>query len=458
MPFLLRRSYRQRGEMTALAIITILAACGLILLARIYLKGINPASFFTIFWSLQICVILIGWSDFLFFKYSGIIYILVAIVCFDVGYLVAYQPGKVIWAERPVMGYNRKWGAKVYFFVLALAFLGILYNLYLNGFRMSSISSVDALLETSNENSINRYSGDVKRNIITQLLDVNGYACPMLAGLFYHYYQDKRKLFSFLGLLPCILDGLVQGAKMGIITGAIMWLIGYVISSELLSRKMRIKFKHILFFIGGVLVLIVLLFVTMLFRYGALDANTSSIVVGKITSYSLGHLPAFDLWFDSIRGRLDSYTFGARTFNGITNPLGILKRSGGVFESPTTISPYGDSTNVYTVYRFFIEDFGVIGSLLYIFCMGGICRVIRHGFRVKHDVFFCVAALSMMYFFISWSFVASIFAYTTYIALFLYLYMLVRLCFKKCSRRKLVQTRKYLFLGYLRNLDYAESF
>ena len=422
--------------MTILTIISILYAVILMLFVKKNIKGFNPAAFFTFFWALQICIILLGWSNYLYFRYTGIIYILTAITCFDVGYLITQQ-NKIANRESEItIAYNLKYCKKVYVAILIIAIIGIFYNMIRNGFSISSLFSLESFLEMSNENSVNRYNGEAAtRTILNNVFDINGYACPLIGGLSYHLFTGKEKIYSFFSFFPSILDGFVQGAKMGIITGIIMWIIGYIIVSQLFGVQIKLRFRHIVWIIIGVFSFFLLLFATMMFRYGELSTDTFNIITGKIISYSLGHLPAFDIWYDGITDDMSNYTFGGRTFNGITNPLGILKREGGIFEEPVDI----DGTNVFTVFRFFIEDFGVIGSLLYLFIMGCVCGSIYIHYQMKRNVVLNVTLLSMIYFFIAWSFVASIFAYTTYLALIVYIYIILFFFFKSSGKVSIVE-------------------
>ena len=421
--------------MNILTIVAIVYSAFLMLFVKKHIKGVNPASFFTFLWAIQIFVILIGWSDYLYFNYSGIFYILVSITCFDIGYLIIYYKHRNVKVDPVVIEYKRQQCRLVYFFVLFVSFFYVLYDMHRNGFGLSSLFSLESFVEMSNENSVNRYTGGLaERNILTNVLSVNFYACPLLGGLFYYYYEGKKKLWAFIGLFPSVIGGLVQGAKMGIIIGAFMWVIGYIIASELFSKTIKLKLRHIMIMMVSVFSFFMILFMTMMFRYGGINEETSYVVSGKITSYSLGHLPAFDLWFDKYHNVISDYTLGGRTFNGITNPLGILKRGGGIFDELVEVSPYGDGTNVYTVFRFFVEDFGSIGALLYLYVIGSICGLIYINYKRKRYYQINITLLSMIYFFISWSFVSSIFAYTTYIALVFYLYFTIFFYFKKQSK------------------------
>lgn len=411
------------------------------LFVRKNIKGFNPAAFFTYFWALQICIILLGWSNYLYFRYTGIIYILIAITSFDVGYLITQQNKTTNWKSKMKITYNLKYCKKIYITILITAIIGIFYNMSRNGFSLSSLFSLESFLEMSNQNSVNRYNGEAaSRTIFDSLFDVNGYACPLIGGLSYHLFQGKKKVVSFLGFFPSVLEGFVQGAKMGIITGAIMWIIGYMIVSQLFDVQIKLKIKHVIGIILGVFSFFLLLFITMMFRYGDLNIDTFNIITGKIISYSLGHLPAFDLWYDGLNDDISNYTFGGRTFNGITNPLGILQREGGVFEDPVEISPFGDSTNVFTAFRFFIEDFGVVGSLLYLLIIGFICGSIYVQYQMKRNIVLNVTLLSMIYFYIAWSFGTSIFAYTSYLALIIYIYIILFFFLKSSRIVSIVET------------------
>lgn len=425
------------------AIIAIVYSVFLMVLIKEGVKGFNPAVFFTFFWALQICFILFGWSNYLYFNYFGIFYILLAVTIFDLGFILI--PNRRTESDRQIIKvyYSRKYSKVIFFSILILAVIGVFYNMVRNGFGLSSLFSLESFVQMSNENSINRYSGDgASRTVLNYVFDINGYACPLVGGLFYHYYQGKKRLWSLVSFFPSVFDGLIQGAKMGIITGVIMWGIGYILSCQLFGIKIKIGIKHVLGLAIGLFAFVVILFLSMMFRYGGVNEDTFYVVTGKITSYSLGHLPAFDIWLDGYHGDITEYTFGARTFNGITNPLGILNRAGGIFEEPVAISPLGDSTNVYSMFRFFVEDFGIVGSLMYLFVMGCLCGIINHFFLRRKQVLLCATLLTMMYFFISWGFVSSIFAYATYIALGFYIFFIFLFFFKLRRRRFIIRDER----------------
>lgn len=414
--------------------LTILLSLCLIWFARKRLRPFSPASLFTIFWAAQILIIVAGWSNYLYFNYTGILYILLGLLCFDVGYL-SIKPIKVTPTETPIIlprvVFNKKRSKHVYLFVLILAFIGIFYGIYSHGFSISSMFDLSSFMEMSNLNSVERYSDVDQDGIIDKIFGINACACPILGGISFYLLEKRKRFLSFLALLPQAIGGLSQGAKMGIITGTFLWLIGLIVTAQLLNIQIKVKFRTVIMLVGSFIGLLALLTVVMMFRIGQFDIDTMYVVFGKAISYGLGHLPAFDMWFSTHEDVLSELTGGGKIFYGITNTLGILKREGGIFTKMVEVSPNGDETNVYTIFRFFIEDFGTIGALVWLFFMGWLCRKIYDSFMRKQHIYLTITLMCGIYFFISWSFVASIFAYATYIALMFYLYFLIRLIFRK---------------------------
>lgn len=426
--------------------LTIILSLCLIWFVRKKVRPFSPASVFTLFWTVQILFMVIGWSGFLYFKYVGILYILLCLYCFDLGYCLKIQnrSNKV---REVAVNYNGDKAKILYFFVVSLAFFALFYDIFNHGFGLQNLFDLNSFMEMSNEQSVERYSGEEEGGIVSRVLGINTYACAIIGGMSYYMFNGRKRILSFVALLPLFLSGLAAGAKMGIITGTFLWLIGLLIISQLRGVQVHISFKKIIIFLIGVIAFIALLILVMMFRIGSFDIDTMYVVFGKTISYTLGHLPAFDLWFTSHEDVLSELTGGGKTYYGITNTLGILKREGGIFTNMVEVSGDGDKTNVFTIFRFFVEDFGTIGTLIYLFIMGMVCRIIYEHFTHKRLIYLSTTLLCGIYFFISWSFVSSIFAYATYIALMFYLYFLFKILFRiewtSCSQSSQLHLHHY---------------
>lgn len=409
-------------------IITILFALVLTIIAKQKFAAFSPARLFTYFWTFQIIFMVLLWHNYLLFSYSGLLFILLCIASFDLGAIVISRHNDYYSVTAKRVCYNERYVVLIYSVVLGISLVGVAYDIIEKGFSLQSLVNLDSFLEMSNQISIDRYSGEEESNgILGNVFSINMYTCPLVGGLL--FFSFKKKWFSVLSLAPLYVSGFTQGAKMGIITGSILWLVGVIISIQLFDIKIRLRLKHVFNVLIVVLSFFLILIFTMMFRIGRFDFETFIIACNKFVSYSLGHLPAFDMWFDKIDNRDLDYTLGGKLFYGITNFLGILERKQGVFTEMYVISKGGDATNVFTAFRLIIEDFGLVLTIPFMFIMGLITQGVYHNFQIKKNVVLGIVLMSAIYFFIGWSFVTSIFAYTTYIVMFFYIYIISRFLF-----------------------------
>lgn len=412
-------------------LISILFAIALIKLVRKSVPQYSPASLITIFWTVQILVMLTFFSNYLIFTYYGIVYICLCLFVFDSGYILT----NIIFKPKPYVqsfvSIHEDKATTIYIIMLFLAFVGVIYSIISNGFNLMALLDFQSALDMSHQNSVDRYSGEDSGGLLTKLLAINESATTVIGGFLLPVLKGKKRFLSYSAILPPIISGLTQGAKMGIITGMFLYLSGILVGYQLLDKKLKINFKII--FLGIVLFIsfLALMVVVMMFRIGKFDIDTMFVVFGKATSYALAHLPAFDIWFNSHEESIFNLTVGGKTFFGVTNFLGIMERKQGLFETMTTVSTDGSGTNVYSYFRLMVEDFGSLGSLVFLFIMGSICRIVYDNFKQKHNIYFNTVLVCGMYFFISWSFVTSVFVYTTYIVLMFYLYIIFRLIIEK---------------------------
>lgn len=71
--------------------------------------------------------------------------------------------------------------------------------------------------------------------------------------------------------------------------------------------------------------------------------------------------------------------------------------------------------------------------------MGSVCRFFYDRFRELRNVYLNATIMYAIYFYIPWSFATSVFAYATYIAMFLYLFVLLKLMFSVKYNREVIQ-------------------
>ena len=116
---------------------------------------------------------------------------------------------------------------------------------------------------------------------------------------------------------------------------------------------------------------------------------------------------------------------------GISNFFGVLKREAGLYQDFQKIALDGSATNVYSIFRIFVEDFGIILCPMIFLILGILVQYsyIKLKKLIDFKVYSVICA-SFLYF-TFWSFATTVFAYTTFIVLFLLYYLVLKLCVKK---------------------------
>lgn len=400
-----------------------------LIIARRSFKELCPGRLFTYFWSGQILLLIIGGYGYLLFKYSGILFILLCIVTFNLGASLI-KKNKISTAKIQLKSAIRFNVRKLLRLVLTFALLGFIspiYDLMSHGFDLSGLFDLTSVLEMNNGMSVDRYSGDENSGgVFVKLLSVLGSLSPLLGGFVFNLVSIRReKLMCTITFLPALFGSLTQGAKMGIIASVFLFFSGYIVCGFLLNKTLNFKIKY---FVWGVLCTVAffsVLLISMMFRIGKFDIDTFEIVKVKFISYAFGHLPAFDIWFDSQEIIPETMSFGGKMFLGITNFLGIMKREQGMYQDFITISNMGDETNVFTIFRVFIDDFGIIGTPLFCFFLGVFFQQTYVKCRYLINYKLSATLLVAFYFMVFWSFVTSVFVYTTYLVTFIMFYIIL---------------------------------
>ena len=94
---------------------------------------------------------------------------------------------------------------------------------------------------------------------------------------------------------------------------------------------------------------------------------------------------------------------------------------------------YHGISNVFTAFRPLVEDFGEAGSYAVMFFLGFLSKLSLKNLTVGRMVFLNQTVLSAVYAYLIWSFAASFFAYTSYLAMFFLSYFLFRMLQKETA-------------------------
>jgi oligosaccharide repeat unit polymerase len=311
------------------------------------------------------------------------------------------------------------------------AFVNPIYTIILHGFSLSSLFNIVTLLQMNNTISVDRYSGADYTNTFNQLMLVFSYSAPLFGGFCYRLVDRFGKTFSLLSIVPCIFVAFTQAMKMGLITSVFLWFCGFLVCSFTYNLQIKIKTKTLFIIIGGSVGFFALLFLSMILRTGEISDRIVEDITNKFFTYAFGFVPCFDIWFDS--SNVSEYTYGAKSFFGVSNALGILERLDGIYQEwiPFGKDGFKGESNVYTVFRVLVEDFGPAPSCLVMLLLGGISSIVMQNLNAKKNIYLNQILMVAIYSYIMWSFVTSFFAYTSYLVMFFVVYILLNIIQEK---------------------------
>jgi oligosaccharide repeat unit polymerase len=171
----------------------------------------------------------------------------------------------------------------------------------------------------------------------------------------------------------------------------------------------------------------------MCVRIGAFDSETINLVHGKFRLYAFSEIQAFSVFLENRQYDLTSLGFGKNTFMSIYNLFSGESKVAGVY----TIME-GTETNVFTAYRGLIEDYSFVGTLVFEFIVGFISGVSLKAIKRNRPSTIALVALAISYYFILYSFIISPWIYTIEILMFVIMFIVFLLFF----RRKVIKNKK----------------
>lgn len=402
----------------------------LIIISWNYIIRIEPAGLFAAMWALLITVI-IGCQGFVIIRYTGLFFILACVYSFLIGTIFVNTYYHPIPSTNINLKFNKKVANTLLVALFFAAFVNPIYTVILHGFSISSIFNIVTLLQMNNTISVDRYSGADYTNTFNQLMLVFSYSAPLFGGFCYRLVDKFGKTFSLLSIVPCIFVAFTQAMKMGLITSVFLWFCGFLVCSFTYNLQIRIKTKTLFLITGGSIGFFSLLFLSMILRTGEISDRIVEDITNKFFTYAFGFVPCFDIWFDS--SNVSEYTYGAKSFFGVSNALGILERLDGIYQEwiPFGKDGFKGESNVYTVFRVLVEDFGPAPSCLVMLLLGGLSSIVMQNLKSKKNIYLNQILMAAIYSYIMWSFVTSFFAYTSYLVMFFVVYLLLNIVQEK---------------------------
>lgn len=271
-----------------------------------------------------------------------------------------------------------------------LVVLGVISNLVAvvlttraHGVGLGALFSLEGLLSTGHTASVARYAGEQSSPLVVLLLTM-GYAAAIAAPFLRAYGVGWVVILAPLG--SSVIYSAVTTARLGMLLTAAFTVAG-IISASVLERGdvPRLSLRLVASVTAGALALGMVFTAVAFIRVGRIDGSIAAVVIEKQRTYALGALPAFSEWLDEYRAPDSDRAvvgLGTASLAGVELLTGQSREDSRAYDEFEIIDPDSHSTNVYTVFRGLVLDFGLAGSLLVLalsgFAFGRLFRQVRH--------------------------------------------------------------------------------
>jgi oligosaccharide repeat unit polymerase len=308
----------------------------------------------------------------------------------------------------------------VFFSCSALSVVSSTLSLVGNGISISSLLS--DVVRTSAKFATMRGKGLTSYGFWGVVSSFSTYGAALLGGLVFE--RPKRLLgrmgLLFLAIAPSVYYMLIQSTKL-----ILFYSMGFFISSILLRKIYRNRLKIINLYSAlriGLLAIVLIPFLGIAFvsrdGYHVLIGSDSlkAKLTSTISSYAFAEVYAFADFFAYYRGAPsesiyinDPYSNGYYTFKPVFDALGGTK----YFPPGTFVDNYSHkesiATNIFTIFRGLINDYGAIGTILFMFIAGIVVHFFYKELLERKDSWVGCGAFAITIVFIQGSYLFSIF-------------------------------------------------
>jgi len=376
----------------------------------------SPAALFSLLWAMVIVFSVLSAPDY-YFSVPALLFILFNIILFFTGgklyEIIIYRFNTVRpTAETVEPPLSYKW----YLFSGVLAgTVAVFFLIMESGSNFYVFFDLKKLMNLSSTLTEERYYG-VRLSGFTMLSLTLAYFASFFSGmnLATRPGSSSRTQLVLL-MIPVFAFTMIYTAR-----AVLLFMIFIILASYIAFRPFNLKSKPLLFTrvniiagLTGVSLLFLVFFITQAARMqvGNFGLHQAGMLVEHLRVWFSGNVSAFSIWFDTYTLRSLDVT-GNNTLAGFFELLGISMRKPGIYEEAVDVSNMMEFSNIYSLFRFLIDDFGVVIACIIVFVTGGIARKLYLDGINKHNII-SGALLSGIIATILWSFVASIFAYNS---------------------------------------------
>jgi len=267
--------------------------------------------------------------------------------------------------------------------------------------------------------AVSRYASEVVYSAYGPLSLGFAYLGVLIAGLIFgSTHNSSRKKWVLLAFLPSIIIMVTQSAK-GSFFGSIFYFLGGILVTSIQQNKLVLfKWNSVKIILKAGLFSIILFIFSLLSR-GLQEEKEVGAFLEKLrfllASYFFAHLYNFSEWitafwdgFNNSKFDISHYYYGFYTFTSIYRFFGYQKVTpDAVYDEYNNILDQMDS-NVYTVFRGMVMDFGILGTVFFVFLIGLTLHLCFYIFLNINKPIITTAIIIFMLVFFYYSFIISV--------------------------------------------------
>lgn len=306
----------------------------------------------------------------------AIVYIFVAVAIFTLGAITSAWSGK---HSRPHL--SQPLPAPNHGLLLGTILIGTLAGfgagllaLRVHGLSASMLLSTDGVLETGNSIAVARYSGQPVGSPLTAALLALAYGSALVAPYATVLDSTIKRIWLFAPVTSVLFYATITTERLGLLIAGACTIGGYIAARTLkdgdapkVSRRGIAAAATVVCAIGAAFIGIAFV------RVGSVDAEVVPVIREKVAVYAFGYEPAFSEWLDAHEGpswKPRSLGWGTASIAGASALTGQSRSETRAYSQFTAINEQGRTTNIYTIFRGLLIDFGRPGTAVAIFLFG----------------------------------------------------------------------------------------
>lgn len=404
-----------------LALVFSLAILGnAVFMRRLIGTWVFPAALFALFWFLMTFIPLVGLFD-APANPMAIMYIFLATVVFSVSSLVHFRWRHAFRVNQdkpePADYFNTRFLRRLFVAMSAGSLLCFIWGMQAQGFTVYGM--LFTMLDTASSYAAMRYAEALESTVSARLSLVLAYMAVTIGGLLFGSARSRwqKGTTLFLSFLPAITAMLFQSAKGLLFLFVALFFAGILVTRIFTGRIYLFDAGTVR--AGAIAVAVILPLVMLSFMgRGLAGIEDTSVVSASLSNYTatyaFGHLYAFADWFSYRIGYTSALPYHADpTGYGYYTFMSVFKALGSARTVPLGIYDdyylWGDvlNTNIFTIFRGLIIDFGLWGTMLYMFVSGLLIHLAFYMLLVSRRPGFSVALFIFAIGYIYQSFVIS---------------------------------------------------